>query len=98
MVCCLSVGVRDCTALQGIKDRQLCARLHEVAANMANQEWAMKRERTKAKQRLMHAVRSTWGGWSQPEGEGEGEGEGGAEGGGGGEPIEVERTFSSSGR
>lgn len=53
----------------------------------------MKRERTKAKQRLMQAVRSAWGGFQPPA---EGEGEGGAEG--GGEPVEVERSFSSSGR
>lgn len=48
---------RFCVVYQGIKDRQLCARLHEVAAEMVNQEWAMKRERTKAKQRLMYVLR-----------------------------------------
>lgn len=42
---------------QGIKDRQLCSRLHKVAADMVNQEWAMKRERAKAQQRLMTSLR-----------------------------------------
>ena len=42
-----------CVLWQGIKDRQLSARLHEVAADMVNQEWAMKRERMKAHQRLI---------------------------------------------